>query len=103
MRRAARAIAFALLLAGAAAPAASAQDEQPEVTGPAEERATEFRAVEGPVTEDVPGGALMVGAYGVIWLLVLLYVVRLGRMQGRIAADVERLERSLASTDDQEE
>ena len=76
------------------APAALAQP-------PDGDRATTFQRVEGPVTEDVPGGALLVGAYGVAWALILLYVLRLGMLQTRVARDVERLERSLASTRDE--
>ena len=89
-----RALAIVILWAGLAlAPAALAQD-------PEGDRATTFQRVEGPVTEDVPGGPLLVGAYGVVWALVLLYVLRLGMLQTRVARDVERLERNLASSRD---
>jgi CcmD family protein len=77
------------------APLASAQEQ----VDPAEERSATFRAVEGPQTEDVPGGALLVAAYAVVWTLVLLYVLRLGRSQDKLGRDVERLERSLAAGD----
>ena len=83
------ACAFAFTFAGIAA----AQD-------PEGDRAATFQRVEGPVTEDVPGGALLVGAYGAAWALIRLYVLRLGALQSRVARDVERLERSLASTRD---
>lgn len=84
---------LALAVALALAPAALAQD-------PEGDRAATFQRVEGPVTEDVPGGPLLVGAYGVAWALILLYVLRLGMLQSRVARDVERLERSLAATRD---
>lgn len=34
-------------------------------------RAAAFQAVDGPPTEGVPGGALMVAAYGFVWLALL--------------------------------
>ncbi len=100
MRALTRSLMLALTLSFAAAPLAFAQDQEPdaEATDPEEERATEFRAVEGPVTEDVPGGALLITAYAAIWILVFGYVFRLGRMSARTAADVRRLERSLADS-----
>jgi CcmD family protein len=93
-----------LMLGSVAAPFASAQ-EQPdaqteEEVDPSTERATSFRAVDGPVTEDVPGGVLMIVAYAAIWVLVFGYVWRLGRMSAQTAADVRRLSSSLADATD---
>lgn len=102
MRRLVGALALACLVCfggAAVVEAALAQDEQPSEIDPAEERSAAFRAVEGPVTEDVPGGPLVVGAYATVWMLILLYVFRIGRMQGRLARDVDRLERSLVSSE----
>jgi CcmD family protein len=62
----------------------------------AEQRSQSFQAVQGAVREDVAGGPLLLAAYGVIWVLVLLYVVRLVRLQAHAQADVERLERVLS-------
>jgi len=76
---------------GAATESAHAQDA-------AEERAQSFQAVEGAVKEDVPGGPLLVAAYGAIWVLLLLYVIRLVRMQQRAQSDLQRLEQALART-----
>lgn len=76
----------------AAAPArAQGQDAASEDASPADSRATAFRAVEGPQTEHVPGGALMIGAYAVVWVLLLLFVVRLGLLQSRTAREIDRL------------
>jgi CcmD family protein len=61
----------------------------------AAERSAAFQAVEGTTKEHVPGGPLLVGAYGVIWALVLLYVLRLVRLQQKAQADVQRLRRAL--------
>lgn len=96
------ALALAGLLGMATPLAAMAQQqEQPEgeQVDPSEERATAFRAVEGPVTEDVPGGTLLVVAYGIVWALLLLYVLRLGAVQAGLGREVDRLERSMAATD----
>jgi CcmD family protein len=62
----------------------------------AEERSQSFQAVRGAVKEDVPGGPLLVAAYAAIWIALLLYVIRLARLQQRVQSDVERLERVLA-------
>ena len=64
----------------------------------AEERATSFRAVQGAVKEDVPGGPLLVSAYAVIWVFVLLFVVRVVRQQQQSQRDLTRLEGQLAKT-----
>jgi hypothetical protein len=74
---------------------AAAQDPSAETEDPAESRATEFRAVEGPEAESVPGGALLIGAYAIVWGALMIYLLRLGRMQYGLARDMERLERSL--------
>lgn len=71
-----------VLVAGSAA----AQEEDA-----AQSRSTVYRAVEGPLTEDVPGGALMLGAYGAAWLLTMGFVWRLGLLHARNAADLDRL------------
>jgi hypothetical protein len=62
----------------------------------AEDRSQSFRPIEGAVKEDVPGGPLLVAAYGSLWLFLLGYGFRLIRLQGRAEADVQRLERALA-------
>jgi hypothetical protein len=76
---------------GSGAGSALAQDA-------ATDRAQSFQAVEGAVKEDVPGGPLLVAAYGVIWALMLLYLIRLVRLQQRAQNDVQRLEQVLART-----
>jgi hypothetical protein len=81
---------FALLLALCVGPSlANAQSAD-------EERAQAFKPVEGAVQEDVPGGPLLVAAYGTLWLFLLGYGFRLIRLQQRAEADVKRLERALA-------
>lgn len=58
----------------------------------AAERSQGFKAVQGAVQEDVPGGPLLVIAYGLIWVMVLVYVLRLMQHQQRTAAELERVE-----------
>ena len=79
-----------------AAGSALAQDAADDTNG---NRAQTFQAVEGAVKEDVPGGPLLVGAYGLIWLVVFGYLVRLVRLQARTEAEVSRLDKALAEGD----
>ena len=58
-------------------------------------RAAGFRAVEGANVEDVPGGMLLVAAYGIAWLLVLAFVWRLAGLQRQAGADLARVEAAL--------
>ncbi len=91
-----RAIALSLaLVAAAPAGAVLAQDDQAEAA--ASSRSAAFEAARGAQVEQVPGGALMVAAYGVVWLVLLGYVVSLGFRQARLARDVARLEQDLSS------
>ena len=76
-------------LALASSAAAQAQEPPPD-------RSQSFQAVKGAVKEDVAGGPLLVAAYGLIWVVLLLYVVRLVRKQQRAQADLTRLERVLS-------
>ncbi len=73
----------------------SAQDAPAET--PSEARAAEFVGVEGAVAEDVPGGPLLIGAYGVAWLFLFLYLYRLGRLQGAANEALTAVEKRLAS------
>lgn len=58
---------------------------------PAAERSEAFEAATGAQTENVPGGLLMVTAYGAVFLLLLGYVVSLGFRQVRTQRELERL------------
>jgi len=73
---------------------AAAQDGGGDSAG---DRASAFRAVEGADAEQVPGGTLLLSAYGVMWLFVFAYVFRLQRMQTATHAEVARLARVLES------
>ncbi|HBQ16883.1 MAG TPA: hypothetical protein DEF51_39040 [Myxococcales bacterium] len=71
--------------------AALAQEEDA-----AESRAESFQAAEGAQTENIPGGMLMVGAYGVTLVLLLGYVVSIGMRQARTARELDRLRADLS-------
>jgi hypothetical protein len=64
----------------------------------AEQRSQSFQAVKGAVKEDVPGGPLLVWAYGLILLLLVGYLVRLVRLQQRSERELARLAQQLAKT-----
>lgn len=71
---------------------ASAQAAQEDA---AESRSAAFQAVEGPSSEQVPGGPLLIGAYGVILVLLIGYVARLGSLHGKNQLELERLSRAI--------
>jgi len=89
-------LSFALALVLVALPAL-AQDAEP---APAGDRATSFVAVDGAVTEDVPGGALLVGAYGAALVLMLGYVLWLGSLQAGANREIARLKKIVEKNDD---
>ncbi len=57
----------------------------------AEERAAQFVGVSGPEAESVPGGALMLGAYAIVWVLLFLFLMRMRGLQRHTAEELERL------------
>jgi len=57
---------------------------------------TYFRTVEGPVRDQIPGGLLLLAAYGLVWLLLLLYVAHVGRLQTQAQRELDRLEQWLS-------
>ncbi|MDD9938793.1 MAG: hypothetical protein OXT09_34710 [Myxococcales bacterium] len=81
--------------AGAAAYAASVASASAQEEDAAAERSQAFQAVQGAVEEDVPGGPLMVAAYAVVLTAMVLYVLRIARLQRRMGADLARLEGAL--------
>ncbi|MCA9531378.1 MAG: hypothetical protein KC543_14715 [Myxococcales bacterium] len=90
-----KALAAALIAWGSSA-LAFAQDAGAETA--AQSRSTQFVAVRGPQTEHVPGGALLIIAYGIVFVLLLLYVLRLFRLQAKtdetLAQLGERIDRA---------
>jgi CcmD family protein len=59
--------------------------------GPRAAVAQEFVKVEGQVRENIPAAPFLAGAYGFIWLAVLLYVIHLARSLRRLGAELEEL------------
>ncbi len=82
-----------VVMALACSTPAGAQEAEGET--PSEARAAQFVGVEGAVAEDVPGGPLLIGAYGVAWLFLFLYIFRVGRLQGAANQTLAELERRL--------
>ncbi|HEX5655687.1 MAG TPA: hypothetical protein VFX59_00760 [Polyangiales bacterium] len=61
----------------------------------AESRSATFQAVQGNVKEDVPGGPLLIAAYGTILVVLCAYVARLGLLQRKNGEELERLARAV--------
>jgi CcmD family protein len=78
--------------------APAAADAAAEET-PAEERATQFVGVAGPDAESVPGGALLVAAYAVVWVLLFLFLLRMRRLQSQTAEELERLSAEIRASE----
>jgi CcmD family protein len=66
----------------------------------AEERAAQFVGVRGPEAESVPGGALLVAAYAVVWGLLFLYLMRMRGLQRQTAEELERLSAEIRASGD---
>jgi len=65
----------------------------------AEERATQFVGVRGPEAESVPGGALMLGAYAIVWVLLFLFLMRMRGLQRQTAEELERLSTEIRASE----
>lgn len=61
-----------------------------------ESRAESFQTVKGPSAEEVSGGALLLAAYGTVWLLLMLYVLRIERLSRRLHTRLQQIEADLA-------
>jgi CcmD family protein len=57
----------------------------------ADERASQFVGVRGPEAESIPGGALLLAAYAVVWVLLFLFLLRMRGLQRQTAEELERL------------
>ena len=89
-----------LVLAQEAAQEAGAQEVATATDDPADGRATAFVASSGAEVESVPGGTLLIAAYGVAWAFVLMFVVRIGRLASHNAAELGELGRRINASDD---
>lgn len=84
-----------LILAGALGTVPAVAQPAEEAAAEAGDRGEAFRAVEHGETEDVPGGPLLLGAYALVWLFVLAYMLRLARLQRSTENDLARLQQSV--------
>jgi CcmD family protein len=67
----------------------------------AEERAAQFVGVHGPDAESVPGGALLLAAYAIVWALLFLFLMRIRGLQRHTAEELERLSAEIRATGSQ--
>ena len=65
----------------------------------AEERAAQFVGVRGPEAESVPGGALMLAAYAIVWVLLFLFLMRMRGLQRQTAEELERLSAEIRASE----
>jgi len=98
--------AFVVLGTVLVVPSALAEDAPTEENAPAqagetpsEERAAQFVGVTGPDAESVPGGALMLAAYAIVWVLLFLFLVRMRRLQSQTAEELERLSAEIRASE----
>jgi len=80
--------------------AAEASGEAAAVEDAAEERAAQFVGVRGPEAESVPGGALLLGAYAIVWLLLFLFLMRMRGLPRQTAEELERLSLEIRASGD---
>ncbi len=59
------------------------------------DRATTFQAVQGNGTEQYSGGALLVAAYAVLWVVVFAWVALVWRKQRTLDTRLADLEREI--------
>lgn len=67
----------------------------------AEERATQFVGVRGPEAESIPGGALLLAAYAIVWALLFLFLLRMRGLQRQTAEELERLSAQIRASEGQ--
>jgi len=92
----AMALIMAPLMAFAETPSQQSAEEPADERTALEDRSASFQAVSGPVTEDVPGGTLLIAAYIAIWAATMFYLLRLARIERRLEGDLDALRESLS-------
>jgi CcmD family protein len=100
MKKLARMLAFVLALSASPALAEQAAEEETSEEDAAESRAATFEAADGAQAESVPGGTLLIAAYGIVWLLLFGFVASIALRQARTSSELERLKRELAKKKD---
>lgn len=74
-------------------PVQAPAEKQPGKSAP-DDRATEFRAVEG-AQEQYSGATLLVEAYAAIWLILMAWLVLLWRKQASMNTRLDGLEKAI--------
>ena len=54
--------------------------------------------VRGPDAENVPGGALLLAAYAIVWVLLFVFLLRMRGLQKQTADELERLSAEIRAT-----
>jgi hypothetical protein len=57
--------------------------------------AQEFEKVQGPLRPELPSGPFVAGAYGFIWIAILVYVVVVARGLAGVRKDLAELRKKL--------
>jgi CcmD family protein len=61
--------------------------------------AQQFEKVEGPLREEIPAKPFIAAAYGIIWLMILLYVFFVARGLARVDGEIAELKKKLDRQD----
>lgn len=69
----------------------------------ADDRATEFKAVDSQAGERYSGSTLVIVAYASIWVIVMVWIASLWKKQLGLAARLEGLERAIDRAADAQE
>jgi hypothetical protein len=78
-----------------AAPSPSSSSAAGPAAGSADDRATDFQAVDGATGEQFSGYKLMVEAYAAIWLIMMAWLFFIWRKQADISDRVRGLESAI--------
>jgi hypothetical protein len=74
----------------------TSDSQSPAQPSAADDRATDFKAVEGDTGEHFSGYTLMVEAYAVIWVVLMGWLMLMWRKQVELAKRVDGLESAIA-------
>ena len=91
--RMARILALLLLLVGSGAPMAHAQVAQAQAPATTAAQDEYVPIDQLPESEKLPAAPFLIGAYVVVWGVLLIYVLSLWRRLGRVEADLREARR----------
>ena len=87
----------ALFILPVAALATPADAQTEEADAEPDSRNAGCRSVSGPQVEQVPGGALLLGAYGFAWVAALLFFMRVHKLSSSTNEEIARLRLAVES------